>query len=490
MSQALLMIFTYALILFSCFFVFFVARKFVSKRTLIGVSGLLQLAFAGSVDARPNVVFILADDHQAGLIHAMGQPAIQTPNLDRLVAQGMTFTNAHAEIPSCQPSRATILTGTSGFTHKTMHPNYSAGMDRSLLPFTWLRAMQTVGYETVWVGKWNAWGKPEQWGVDVVRCLFSAGMGSHQLKLKDPDGTTYEGFSSTMFADAAIGYIEARPEKPFFLTLSFTAPHDPRTPPQEFKDMYPPETMIVPENFMPEHPFDDGYLTIRDEKLLPRPRTKEAIRKELADYYGMISQMDQQIGRVIDALEASGQLENTLLIYCGDHGLALGQHGLLGKFSMYEHSVRTPLLIAGPGIPNAQQSDALVYLHDLYPTVCEMAGAEIPETVESSSLLPVIEGREAKVRDLIFCANSNRQRMVRSDRYKLIRFYRDETKQWGTNRILFFDLENDPLELNDLSGNPEYQELIQRYSESLANWQAERGDFLIDSHKQHEASQK
>lgn len=441
---------------------------------------LVSAASAASLTAaeKPNVLFFLADDHQATLLSALGNESIKTPHLDKLLNRGTYFSNAHAEFPTSAPSRASIISGCSGLTHGAIFPRWSGYFKPELVADTWTQTMKKGGYETAWMGKWNTHGPIEKFGVDHPSCIKVGGMGPHWLKAKGFDGKTYEGFSSTVFCDAAIRYLDSyKAEKPFFMTVAFTAPHDPRTPPKEFEEMYKNVDVPFPKNFMPNHPFDDGYTNIRDERLLPRPRKKDAVTNEIRKYYGLITQMDEQIGRTIKALEDKKLLDNTIIIFCGDHGLGLGHHGLLGKFNMYTHSTQTPLIFAGPGIPKSKK-DSLVYLHDIYPTICEMAGLEIPKSVEGKSLAPIIVGKEEKVRDYIFCANSNLQRMVRNSRYKLIRFYRDEKEKKGTNKYVLFDLKTDPNEMKDLINSPEYADIVKMLKKELRDWQKAHNDIV------------
>ena len=243
--------------------------------------------------------------------------------------------------------------------------------------------------------------------------------------------------------------------------VAFTAPHDPRTAPQEFHDMYPTEDMKVPDNFMPEHPFEIADDRIRDEVLAPFPRTEAIIQKEISDYYAMITATDAQIGRVLKALEASGQAENTIIVFAGDNGLALGQHGLLGKQNVYEHSVGVPLIFCGPNIPKNQKTDALAYLHDVFPTLCSLTGLEIPESIETEDLTPVITGEKKEVRNSMLYAynswpgdllNKNRKhnpggghRAVRKGDYKLIVSAKHEVFTYQ-----LFNVKEDSWELNNL----------------------------------------
>lgn len=227
----------------------------------------------------------------------------------------------------------------------------------------------------------------------------------------DPDGEypedrkfAAEKFSSEMYADAAIDFLarQKADDAPFFAYVSFTSPHDPRMAPEKFSQRYDPEQITLPANFMAEHPFDNGDLRLRDEQLLPWPRTPEAIRKEIAAYYAMITEVDAQIGRILEALEASGQKDNTIIVMAGDNGLAVGQHGLLGKQNLYNHSVRVPLIFAGPGLPKNTRRNQFAYLYDIFPTVSDLAGLPNPGTTQGLSLRSVIADQNAALRENAF----------------------------------------------------------------------------------------
>lgn len=158
----------------------------------------------------------------------------------------------------------------------------------------------------------------------------------------------------------------------------------------------------MPKNFFPKHPFDNGELIIRDENLLPFPRTEEAVKGEIAAYYAMISEVDDNIGKILKALEKSGHADNTIIIFASDNGLAAGQHGLLGKQNLYDHSVRVPLVISGPGIKKGERTESLVYLNDIFPTVADIVGVEKPETIDGLSLLPILKDSKATVRESVY----------------------------------------------------------------------------------------
>jgi arylsulfatase A-like enzyme len=212
----------------------------------------------------------------------------------------------------------------------------------------------------------------------------------------------------------------------------------------------------LPPNYLPDHPFDNGELRVRDENLLPHPRTEQAVLGELAAYYGMISEVDAQIGRILDALEANGQLDNTVIVFAGDNGLAVGSHGLLGKQNLYEHSVRVPLILAGPNIPRGEQRDALAYLFDVFPTLVEIAGLATPPTVTGENLLPVVRGTHEGGREYAYFGYRNLQRAIRTkDDWKLISYYVNDEQH-----TQLFNLSEDPCETHDLARDPRFAEQL------------------------------
>ncbi len=440
-------------------------------------------------NAQPNILFLFSDDQRPDTIRALGNPIIQTPHLDRLVKQGTAFTRATCAYPLCFPCRTEILTGCTGFKNKVFLSNRDADLTLPTLPDVLNRA----GYRSYWVGKWHMAGRPVSRGFTESLGLFAAGRRPKEPQF-DSRGRIVTGYVGWMFqtddrklmpelgigltpnisqrfAEFAIELLKRKSEKPFFLYVNFTAPHDPLLIPPQWGDVYDWRKMKVPENFLPRHPFDHGNFNGRDEKLLPWPRKKDDIQKDLATYYAIISHMDEQIGKILDLLDETGQAENTIIVYASDHGLALGSHGLMGKQNMYEHTINVPLIFRGPGIPCGKISKAQCYLRDLFPTFCDFAGTPKPKSLQSRSLMPILKNQTDEIYPFVVGYYRHVQRMIRTDRWKLIQYPEAEKTQ-------LFDLKNDPYELNNLALKAEHTAIRKRLDDQLTKWLKEHQDPL------------
>lgn len=442
---------------------------------------------------RPNVLLLVADDHRFDATGALGTPEVPTPALDALAARGVAFRRNYIQGgysgAVCVPSRACLLTGADVFT-ATRRPGSGAAWEPAEINpelTTLPEQFRAAGYRTFATGKWHNGKQAFNRGFADGARIFFGGMADHHavpLQGYDPAGVypqaavrTEDGFSSALFADTAVRFLNGhRGADPFFLYVAFTAPHDPRTPPAGYR--VDPAVVSLPPNWLPDHPFDNGEMRVRDEELEAHPRTPEALRRHIADYYGMIAHLDAQVGRVLRALEASGHARDTLVVYTADHGLAVGQHGLLGKQNLYECSVRVPLLLAGPGLPAGRKVEELNHAQDLLPTLCALAGIAPPPGIDGRSLLPLIEGRSGAARLAVHAVYRDLQRMVCDGRWKLIRYHRPAGGQAGTDRIQLFDLAADPWEQHDLAGRPETGADQERLLAELATWQARVGDPL------------
>lgn len=440
---------------------------------------------------RPNILFLLVDDQRPDTIAALGNDRIDTPNLDRLVREGMTFTRATCSYPICHISRAEILTGRHGWENGMDGLNgrrFEAG-----LAF-WPQTLRDAGYQTQYVGKWHTPGRPSDVGYEQANGLFGSGGGKWwregQVDWKGFPITGYRGWVfqsmdgrtkepergigltaniSARFADAAIDLLERKGDKPWFLHVNFTAPHDPLLMPPGYEGRYVADKMKLPANFLPEHPFDHGNFKSRDEELLAWPRTPEAVQDLLRVYYSVVDDMDQQIGRILKSLDRSGQADKTIVIFASDHGMAVGSHGLRGKQNMYEHTINVPLIIRGPGIKAGAQSAAEVYLRELFPTTCELASISVPKSVTATSFAKVLRSQADAHNEVIFGYFTDSQRMVREGEWKLIRY--PQVDRWQ-----LFNLQADPGELTNLVNEPEHHATFTRLRSKLAKWRRDLQD--------------
>ena len=461
--------------------------------------GLPKITLAGSDEQRskrPNFLFIIADDLSFRTIHALNNHEVHTPNLDRLTKAGCAFTHCfHQGSWSgavCIPSRTMLNSGLSAF-------HAEAGLENAHL---WGQTLGAGGYDTFICGKWHldptSLGRSfKENGPVAPGFLESTPEGGEAYNRPRtgntwrPDDTTLKGHwlhtnlwlddnpdriehSSELYANAVIDHLSHEAtdrDNPFLIHLGFNAPHDPRQAPREFLDMYPQENIEIPPNYVPIHPFDQGDAKVRDEVLAPFPRTKEAVQLHRREYYAIITHMDHQIGRILNALEKSGKASNTYVILTADHGLAVGEHGLLGKQNLYDCSIRMPLLISGPGVPAGRRVDELVYQHSVFPTTCEIAGLEIPKTVEFPSIAPLLHGQMHPIHDAIFSYYRDFQRMVRTKKHKLIIYPK-------IRRTQLFEIETDPWEMRDLSEDPNYAVVKAELLERLSRFQKELDDPL------------
>ena len=449
-----------------------------------GALFLLGILLAFSFDAvafgpkkpPPNVLFIFADDQRSDALGAAGNTYIKTPHIDEIANNGMLFQNAYVmggtQAAICAPSRAMLLSG------KSLFHVY----DKLNGVFTLPMHFAKNGYQTFATGKWHNEVKAFETSFQKGENIMVAGMSDHYQvpvrnleangKLSEP---TKKGFSTDIFAQSAIDYIDryaASPkDKPFFCYVAFTAPHDPRSPRGDYIGMYAPETIPVPANFKPFHPFEFDNLNIRDETLAPWPRTPAIIQESLADYYALISHMDARIGDIIQTLKKNKLFDNTIIVYAADNGLAIGSHGLLGKQDLYEHSTKVPLIISGPGVTKGQKTEALVYLFDLFPTLSSLCLLPAPEAVDGKDLKPVIQGKQKGVRSSLYTAYRNTARAVRDAEWKLI-YYPQR------NHYQLFNLAADPYEINNLAANTGYEAKKQEMMTKLKERFKENDDTI------------
>jgi choline-sulfatase len=448
------------------------------KLKLLLAACLMSLVvFAES--SKPNILFIFADDLCYETIGAYGLLDIDTPHLDRLVQNGVSFTHAYNmgawNGAVCQASRSMLNSGR--FLWRARRADFKQMVDDRQM---WSQRLNDAGYRTYISGKWHVstspekifevarhirGGMPDQTPAGYNRPKDEADYEAGWKPWDTKNGGFWEGGKhwSEVLADDSIEFLTqaAGDDRPFFMYLAFNAAHDPRQAPKEYIDRYPLERIQVPENMLPEYPYAEEACgkELRDERLAPYPRTAYSVKVNRQEYFALISHMDEQIGKIFQTLEKNGLDKNTYIVFTADHGLAVGHHGFIGKQNMYEHSMSPPFLVAGPGIDAGSTIDTPIYLQDIMPTVLDWAGADT-DGVDFQSLEPMLLGETKEHYDAIYGAYIGSQRMVIKDGWKLIVY-----PNIGVKRL--YNLHKNHQEMLDLAGNPEFSARLIQLSAAL-----------------------
>ena len=432
---------------------------------------LLSLVASQGVAAPPpNIVLILSDDHNYRALGCSGNESIRTPNLDHLAEEGMFFSRCFNPNPICGPARACIYTGQDSWTNGVIRNGIPINKSSPRLP----TLLAAAGYETSFIGKWHNDGKPWTRGYSSGgRCWAGGKFDQFEMALTDFGGgpetqKAAEDYSSTVFTDDAVAYLEKDHASPFLLVLAYTVGHDAFLAPPGYEGKYRPDDISVPPNFMPKPPFEQFNPLIRDETVLPFPRNEADVREATAEYYAMFEHLDEQVGRVLTTLEEKDLSDETLVVFASVKGLSLGSRGIIGKQTMYEEGLRSSLIVRHPTLRSAGKSTSeLVSTMDILPTICEAAGVEIPESVEGESVLGIYNGT-GEGRDRLFFSYHDPVRFtvtraVRTKRYKLVQHLVTDERE-------LFDLKNDPYELTNLMGTAEGKEIEPELTRELMLW--------------------
>jgi len=443
---------------------------------------------------RPNILWICTDQQRYDTIHALGNPHIRTPNLDRLAAEGVAFTHAFSQSPVCTPSRACFLTGR--YPRTTRCRQNGQNFPRGELLIT--KMLADAGYDCGLVGKLHissAHNKTEQRVDDGYRVFHWSHHPApswpnnayiHWLREKGYSwddvyhqpkgahvwpGVPAELHQTTWCAEKTIEFITEQRDGPWLMSFNCFDPHHPFDPPEEYLRRYDPDAVPPPRYLpgeldnKPEFQRVDHQGAYGGKGMSSARLTEREHREIVAAYYAMIELIDDQVGRVLDVLEETGQRENTIVIFMSDHGEMLGDHGILLKGPyFYDCAVRVPLIISWPGrFAQGLRSDALVELMDLAPTLLEALGMEVPRRMQGKSFLPILEGSAPphEHREFVFAEYYNAMpghnhsafgTMIRDRRYKICVYHgRDEGE--------LYDLEQDPDEFYNLWDSAEHQEL-------------------------------
>ncbi|UDQ99524.1 sulfatase-like hydrolase/transferase [Lentisphaerae bacterium WC36] len=420
---------------------------------------------------KPNIIILFADDQKWNTINALGNNNIITPNLDKLTKQSVVFSNGFCFGGNtgavCIPARNMLMTGKTFFRFeeeqrafqkqglKRPYKSYYANPNWNTMP----KSMKALGYETYFDEK-SGWANNP-----IIRKQFDY---FHDIDMPKELAT---GRAAKNIVDDAINYLTVKRDKskPFFMYLGIPAPHDPRWSGKKFRDMYNIKNMVLPVNYLPQHPYNIGDMFIRDESLEKWPRTKDAIKRHLFDYYSLITAMDYDLGRLIDKLDTLNLRKNTIIIYSSDQGLAIGSKGLMGKQNIYDATMKVPFLISIPNVKH-HTNNSFVYTHDIYPTIVDLANGKLPNNLDGKSLKPIIYQKQQKVRNNLMLAYKNYQRALNDGEWKIMVFPH-------INKIELYNIKNDPYEIQDLANKPKYAKIIEKMLLKLKSEQKIYGDI-------------
>ncbi|MFA7230500.1 MAG: arylsulfatase [Victivallaceae bacterium] len=455
-----------------------------------------------------NVLLLMTDQHRFDVLGCMGNPVVKTPNLDRIAAEGTVFENAYTACPSCIPARACLLTGmnqwhTGILGMGNMQPPMGTGFQHTLPG-----ELADAGYHTQGIGKMHFFPQRSLNGfhhivLDESRRYQDINfMSDYELWFNEhkdgdygmSDGRDWNGWKGKPYdnppelhpniwtVDESIKFLNRRdPGKPFFLKVSFARPHSPYDAIPEYFDMYK-------DLALPEAQVGDWAYVHDDPEMAKRPsawrgvKSKTEIHNARAGYYGNVTHIDHEIGRLLEKMEAQGVLQNTLIIFTSDHGDMLGDHNLWRKTYGYEGSTHVPMLVRLPEkLQNnvVPRSDKPVMLRDIMPTVLDILGLPVPETVDGLSMYPLTTGRNCEWREYAHgehctCYSEEQEMQYLTDgKIKYIWFPRPATEQ-------LFDLERDPYELHNLSEMAEYSGILKTWRLKLVRELEKRDCGMTD----------
>jgi arylsulfatase A-like enzyme len=461
-------------------------REFLKTGGTLGVAAALS-RFASaerSPGTRPNIIFIMADDHASHAISAYGSRINSTPNIDRIAAGGMRFDNCFCTNSICAPSRAVILTGK--YSHLNGVRNNSEKFDGSQQTFP--KLLQKAGYQTAMIGKWHL--KSEPTGFDYWNILPGQGLYHNPPMINMGTRQKHRGYVTDIITDLCLEWLKQRDgDNPFLLMYHHKAPHRRWEPDEKHMHMYEDVEIPQPETFNDDYRTRsdaarqqemtiENHLTESDVKgKPPEGLTGEDLKnwyyqRYIKDYLRCIASVDDNVGRVLDYLDESGLSQNTIVIYTSDQGFYLGDHGWFDKRFMYEHSLRMPLLVRYPNVIEAGTVNSDIALNlDFAETFLDYGSAPIPDDMQGRSLRPLMEGRTpSDWRTSMYyhyyeypaVHAVKRHYGIRTKRYKLIHFYYD-IDAWE-----LFDLKEDPLELHNVYDDPRYKDIVTELKSELA----------------------
>ena len=462
---------------------------------------------------RPNVLLLVSDQHHYAVSGYAGDSLVQTPALDGLAARGVSFDAAFCQSPVCTPSRMSFLTGkdvrncSAWNNHWALFPEHRTLADQ----------FRDAGYATCLVGKMHFGGRDQYHGFqqrpygdlrhalghqpDPIDMFPNSGGVAHAGPSEIPESLQQEVVVSVEAAAWVREHMHSSPQQPWLMCASYNKPHAPLVCPRRYFERYlgkVPSVSLTDEDEAARHP----YPATQRENYGLLELTPEHTDRARAAYWGAVHFLDDCIGMLLWQLEQAGALENTVIVYVSDHGDLIGHHGLWWKAIYYEEAIRVPFLMAGPGLPEGVRREGLAALTDLYPTLCSLAGIEMPEGVDGVDLTPMIRDEKVSGRDHIISeyygigmltqpyrsgSRGNSMRLIRADRYKYVNTF-------GQGELLF-DLAEDPQEFRNVAGEEPYADELRELSAKLNHgfsWEAmlERIDRDRERAKEYRSGQR
>jgi arylsulfatase A-like enzyme len=436
-----------------------------------------------------NILFIMTDQHNARALGCYGNKDVKTPNMDRLARQGVRFTNAFTQTGQCCPARYSTWTGRYAHSHGCRWNNVVEPLDE----ITIMEVLKKAGYVTAGIGKHHMMHDPRKHGMDVVVRLteYKKFLKAENKPYWLEDGEWMGGIKhggarvgvtnldnqhhpAGYWTSRAIEFIRQNKDKPFFVHYSFYGPHTPYVPSRPWADMYDPDKLTLPGNFNAQ--FESMPSALAVLKKNHEKMSDIQLRKTLGYYYGLTSQIDYNIGVVLDELDKLGLADRTVVIYTADHGDMAGEHRTFQKtVANYDGTIRIPMIVRLPGVISAGKvRQELVGLIDLMPTLCELTGQKIPAKVQGASLIPLLQGKSADWRKVIFSEigyprhRHGRSAMARTHTHKYVHH---ENIDGGGPFEELFDMIEDPWETRNEINNPQYAGVVVHLKKEIERWE-------------------
>ena len=453
-------------------------------KRVFGLLSILCATLMQSYAQQKNIIFIIADDHRYDAMGFMKKiPWLETPNLDRMAAEGMHVRRAFVTTALCSPSRASVLTGMYAHSHTVV--DNTAPEPETITYFPQL--LQKAGYQTAFFGKWHMGNEGDHPRKGFHHWEGLRGQGEYYNPSLNINGKGTQFKDSTYIADLitdhAVDWMkQQKKNKPFFVYLSHKGVHAMFQPAKRHKGRYEDKEVVRPPSFS---------LTATDQ--YKKNNIPEWVKEQRYSWHGVdymfhgqfdfdtfykryletLLSVDESVGRVMDYLKTNGLEENTLVIYMGDNGFSFGEHGLVDKRHAYEESMRVPMLARCPSfIKGGSTTDALVQNIDIAPTLLDYAGVAVPPNMQGRSFLDVLQGQSQTHREKVFYEyyweyhypQTPTMFAIRTDRYKYIQYY----GLWTQNEL--YDLQNDPGEMNNLIADPKYTAMTKDFSSQIFDW--------------------